>query len=529
MEIPALLTAFVFGFGASRTGLAPLVGYLTAGYVLSLLGFESSQLLDGVADLGILLLLFAIGLKLRPRTFTHAYVWGTAAVFAVVGTLLPLAAVLSIRATGSNIASLDLRSALIIGLALSFSSTVFAVKALEQTNETESVGGRIAIGILILQDLLAVILLAMFSDTRPSWFALLVIPGFFVARPIFEWVLDRTGHGELLVLLGFTLAVGVGAASFELVGLKADLGALTAGLALASHPRAVEMSERLLGIKDLLLVGFFLSVGLTGVPTPEALVVALIVVLLLPTRSFALLWLLTRYRLRGRTALHTSLTLSAYSEFGLVVTVSAVASGALAESWVQTMGVAVAASFIAASAANKLRYRLYDQWYPRLKPLERHPITAEDAVLDFEWARIVVFGMGRVGTGAYDELVKHRQGRVLGVDREAELVSKHDAAGRVVIRGDAVDRGFWERARLHPEIELVVAAMNSHEANLECVRRIREFLPTASIAAVAVFRDQVADLHEAGVDVARNLYEEAGQALADDAVTLLMSDDSPGP
>jgi Trk K+ transport system NAD-binding subunit len=129
--------------------------------------------------------------------------------------------------------------------------------------------------------------------------------------------------------------------------------------------------------------------------------------------------------------------------------------------------------------------------------------------------------MGRVGTGAYDELVQKRDDGVVGVDRDQDLVDRHVAAGRNVIRNDSLDRGFWERARLHSEIELVVAAMSSHAANLECVRRIREFLPDASIAAVAVFRDQVADLHEAGVDVARNLYEEAGQALADDAYTLL--------
>ena len=130
-----------------------------------------------------------------------------------------------------------------------------------------------------------------------------------------------------------------------------------------------------------------------------------------------------------------------------------------------------------------------------------------------------------MGTGAYEQLSEESGERVVGVDRDPLLVADHVAAGRRVIRGDVLDRGFWERARLHPDVELVVAAMSSHEANLECVRRIREFLPSTRVAAVAVFRDQLADLHEAGVDVARNLYEEAGQALADDALSLLRNEE----
>ena len=85
------------------------------------------------------------------------------------------------------------------------------------------------------------------------------------------------------------------------------------------------------------------------------------------------------------------------------------------------------------------------------------------------------------------------------------------------MRGDAIDRDYWERVRFHPEVELVIAAMSNHPANLECVHRVKDFLPEARIAAIARYPDQIAELCAAGVDVARSLYEEAGQALADDA------------
>ncbi|MDX2380850.1 MAG: NAD-binding protein [Acidimicrobiia bacterium] len=90
-----------------------------------------------------------------------------------------------------------------------------------------------------------------------------------------------------------------------------------------------------------------------------------------------------------------------------------------------------------------------------------------------------------------------------------------------VIRGDALDVEFWGRLRLDPRIELVVLAMSDHAANLVAVRRVKEFLPQVHIAATATHTDEIMELEELGVDVARNLYGEAGQGLADDACNLL--------
>jgi voltage-gated potassium channel Kch len=96
-------------------------------------------------------------------------------------------------------------------------------------------------------------------------------------------------------------------------------------------------------------------------------------------------------------------------------------------------------------------------------------------------------------------------------------------AGRNVIRGDALDRDFWERLRLRPCLQLAVLAMNDHDANLEAARRVKANFPDIRIAATARYADQVTELREAGVDIARNLYGEAGQGLADDAADLLES------
>ena len=522
MDLAIILVTFALGFAAARIGLPPLVGYLGAGYALHAFGYETNGAIETIAELGILLLLFAIGLKLRVVTLARGDVWAIAGIHMAIATALIGATFLALGVLGLPLASsLTPGRAALIGFAFSFSSTVFAVKALEERNEAASLSGRLAIGILIVQDLFAVTFLALSAGGTPSIWAVAAVAGIIAARPLLGWVLDNSGHGELLMLLGVTLAVGVGAQTFEAVGLKPGLGALLIGMTLAGHRKASELSKQILGIKDLLLVGFFLSIGLGGTPEPAALIVASIAVFIVPLKAAGFLLLLSRFRLRARTSMHTSVTLATYSEFGLIVAASGVDEGLIDQQWLSAIAVAVAVSFVGAAALNKVRYTLYGRWSRALVALERRPINPDDALVEPTPARIVIFGMGRVGQGAYDEFVRGHGEVVLGVDRRDVTVAAHLQASRNVIRGDALDRDFWERLRLRPCLQLAVLAMNDHDANLEAARRIRANFPDIRIAATARYADQVTELQDAGVDIARNLYGEAGQGLADDAADLL--------
>jgi glutathione-regulated potassium-efflux system ancillary protein KefC len=517
-----IVAAFALGFAVARVGLPPLVGYLAAGFVLHGFGYESTPVIDLLADFGVLLLLFGIGLKLRLSTLARGEVWAGGSVHVAVTTGLMGALFLALGASGVPLAAdLGIGGALVIGFAFSFSSTVYAVKALEERGESASLPGRIAVGILIIQDLFAVGFLAFAAAETPSVWAPLVVIAVLAARPLYGWVLERTGHGELLVLLGFVLAIGVGAGSFDLVGLKPDLGALVVGLLLASHERAPELANRLLGYKDLLLIGFFLSIGLDGTPDVASVTIAVVALLVLPLKVAGFVALIPRFGIRARTALHSAITLGTFSEFGLIVVTAGIEEGLLDGDWAAAVAVAVAVSFAIAAPANAARYRIYATFDHRLDPLERHPLVPEEATVDPGDARIIIFGMGRVGTGAYDEFIRREGDVILGVDRSDAVVRGNVAAGRRCVPGDALDADFWERVCLALGLELVVLAMNDHSANLEAVRRVKTYLPGVQIAAAATYADQVVELHHAGVDVARNLLEEAGQGLADDACDLL--------
>ena len=296
----ALLIGIAYGMGllAASVGLPPLVGFLGSGFALGALGFTGGAFLHEVAHTGVLLLLFSVGLKVRFKNLAQPEVWGTGLahllVFSAIGTLV------------LGLSGLYWRPALFLGLALAFSSTVMAGKLLEEKRELRAFHGRVVIGILILQDLAAVALLAFAGAETPSvWaLALFALPGL---RPLLIHLLKRSGHAELLVLYGIGLALA-GARLFEALGLSGELGAIVFGMMLADHPRAQELSQSLWGLKEAFLVGFFLEIGMESRPTLEALLTSLGLVLLVPLKAALFFLLLVALNLRARTAFGRGVT-----------------------------------------------------------------------------------------------------------------------------------------------------------------------------------------------------------------------------
>jgi glutathione-regulated potassium-efflux system ancillary protein KefC len=506
--------AFLLGFGARLIGLPPLVGFLIAGFLLGALGMQSSDGLREIADLGVTLLLFTIGLKLKVRQLLSPSVWATASIHMVLTVVLASGLLWLLAATGLSLFSgIDLPLALLIGFALSFSSTVFAVKVLEEKGEMGSLHGRIAIGVLIMQDLFAVIFIAVSAGKVPSLWALglfLLIP----ARPLLLKLLEKAGHGELMVLLGWLLPLG-GAYLFESVGVKADLGALLLGVLLAGHPKTEELSKALLSFKDLFLIGFFLTIGLTGALSWEILGAALLLVLLVPFKVALFFALFTRFRLRARSATLASLGLANYSEFGLIVGAVGVANGWLSGEWLVIIAVALSISFVLAAPLNTLSKTIYRRWHDELVRHERPQRLPGDEVIDTGAARVVVFGMGRVGGSAYDYLHERWGDVVLGIDRDDAAVELHSSRGRNVIQDDATNYDFWSRARSQGQVEYALLTFPDHSANLAVAQLIREFGFEVALASIAKFDDQVEELKAAGVDEVFNLYAEAGTGFAE--------------
>ncbi len=519
MDSLAIIIAFALGFAARQVGLPPLVGYLVAGFAIKASGAEGGAIIVELADVGILLLLFSIGLKLKLRSLMRPEVWAGASIHMLITVIVFGSGIFLLAAAGlSKFAALDFKLSLLIAFALSFSSTVFAVKILEEKGEMTSLHGRVAIGILIMQDILAVIFITASTGKLPSPWALLVPVVLYAARPLIFKIMDRLGHGELVILFGLFLAMVAGADGFEMVGLKPDLGALILGMLVASHSKAAEMAKALFSFKELFLVGFFLSIGLKGLPDAEAIGIAALFVLVTPFKVALFFLLLTRFKLRARTALLGSFSLANYSEFGLIVGYIGETSGWISSEWLVIIAIALSTTFILASPLNAAAHNIYNRLANRLKPYEtktRHP---DDQPIDPGDAEIVIFGMGRVGTGAYDYLREHHGDVILGCDSDPMVIKGHQEAGRNVFQGDPTDLDFWEKQDLESEdkVRLALLTMPQFTANMEAIKLIKKLGFEGLIVASAHFDDEVDALKDAGVK-AYNFYGEAGVGLAEAA------------
>ena len=514
MDAILIAIAFLFGLGAQLMKLPPMVGFLAAGFVLRALGEEGGEALSTISDLGVTLLLFSIGLKLRLKNLIRPEIWGGTS-FHTFSVILLFAPILyGISALVAHAVGIDWKAAFLVAFALSFSSTVFAVKSLTENGDLGSMHGRVAISILVMQDIFAVLFLTFSTGKLPTLWVLAFIPILILGRPVLGWLLSRSGRGELLCLCGLFLALVMGAQGFESVGLKADLGALFLGVLVGWHPRASELRKSLNAMTDLFLVGFFLQIGLNSSVSAGALGWAAFLMLLLPLKSIAFFGLLTRFQLRARTSWMAALSLSTYSEFGLIVMSLGVARGWVGPEWLVVMALALAFSLFAASALNRKAESIYDPISDQLKRWEREGRHRDDLPVIEKGERIAIFGMGRVGLAAYHALETQFPGHIIGFDRDPVSVATHQKEERNVLLADATDSDFWERVCPQDDLDLVVLAMPAHSANIHAVQTLRRHNFQGVVASSGKHPHEIKEFRALEVDTAFNLYSHAGSNFA---------------
>ena len=510
-EVISISFAFFFGLAVRQVGLPPLVGFLAAGFAINMLGpqlgmpSESGKILGHIAHLGVLILLFTVGLKLKLRQITQPQVLG--------GALLHFTISVAVFTPGLNyLLAIDMQTALLLGIALSFSSTVLAAKLLESRRELAVFHGRTAIGILIVQDIIALVVLAVFSGQSPNIWALglFLLP---LLRPFIYWLLDFAGHDELLVLMGMLLALVIGGMGFTAMGLSSEIGALVMGVLLSNHRRAQELSESLWGLREVFLVGFFLQIGMSGLPDLRALLFALGVGLMLPLKGILFFLLLTAFRLRARTSFLAAVSLTAYSEFGLIV------AGILLPEWIVPLAIAVSVSFVVAAPLNRMAHTLFARLEPRLQRFERVTIHPDEQPTSLGPADVLIFGMGRTGTAAYDHL-KEQGFQPAGLDGDTYKAAAHAAAGRNVVFADAEDSNFWRGVDI-THLKAAILAMDDIGSKVVAARSLRSKGFSGPIISHAMHEDHLKRITEAGATHTYLTMFQAGVGLADRTASVL--------
>lgn len=522
MEPVVLLIAFLAGAAFRRIGFPPLMGYLLAGFVANALGLGEQAQLQTVADVGIILLLFTIGLKLRVEELKPVYVWGSAILHMLAVVPLTAAVIFMVGALYAPLSFDNPFTAWTLAFALSFSSTVLAIKIFEERGDATSIYATIAVGVLVVQDVFAVIWLVMSSGEYPSpWAALLLLLPFTVR---FATIVFRTvGHGELL-LFGGVVAALVAAGLFEALHLKGGLGALVFGawLGAGDRTRAKELSSQLLGLKNLLLIGFFVQIGYYGLPDTKLLVVAAVLSVLIAIRPLVYFGVFTLFKLRARTSWLSALSLSSYSEFGLIIAAAAVADELLNPQWITTLALAMTMSFFIASPMNNRAHRWYRKYKRQLIQHESKQRLPEEIIGSLGEGRVAVLGMGRIGRAAYRALESTDVGPTVGIEENYGRCLKLQAENFHTVHGDASDTDFWERTGL-ANVDHILVCLSNHRENVSVIQLALELGFSGKISVISRFPDESDEIRELGCEPFY-LYENLGEdfarhALAESSVT----------
>mgnify|MGYP000164341152 CR=1 FL=1 len=521
MNIIWILVAFTFGFVVKQIGLPPLIGYLSAGFILHAVGIEPESSLETLADLGITLMLFTIGLKVNFRQLMRLDIWGGTLSHMSLWVIftLPFLTLCSVL-TSIYYFDITLTQAALIGFALSFSSTVCAIKVLEDNSELKTKHSDLAIGVLIIQDIAAVLFLLAATGKVPSLWAISLL-GLFFLRPLIRKIFDASGHGELIPLLGFMLALG-SAELFELVGLKGDLGALVVGMLIAGLPKTNELYKSLISFKDLFLIGFFLSIGFTALPTLDMWFIALAFALVLPLKLLMFFFIFVGFSIRARTSFLSALLLTNYSEFGLIVASLSVDQKWLSNEWLVIIALSISLSFICSTLLYKYAHTIYGRKKDQIIQFQRPQRKPHPPALQSTDIEVLIVGMGRVGTGAYHELVKSYDSKILGIEVDQQRADIFQENKLNVVCGDADDIEFWEQVHLE-STKLIMLAIPSVNEMKNIIYQLKLSKYTGRIAVIARYEDERQELLHLGADVAFNYYAEVGMGFAEESMHLLKS------
>lgn len=492
-----------------RLGVNSVVAFLTVGILLSpdVLGqlarffpvvrhaniAESSDLAH-VAELGVVFLLFLIGLELSFERLSIM----RRLVFGLGG--LQVALSLSAIAMLAWTIGFDGRAALVIGAALCLSSTAIVIQLLSDSRRLGSQTGRTSFAILLMQDLAVIpllLLLPIMSERAEGnvttslllamlqagiAVALIVMVGRYLLRPLLRLV-ARTGGADFFMAATLLIAVGTGAVA-SIAGISMTLGAFIAGLLLAEteYRRAIEAVIE--PFKGLLLGTFFLVVGLkldldTLFSNP-AYVLGLAAGLIL-TKTVIIYVLARLFGVPRGAALESSILLGPCGEFGFVIAGAALASGLISDATTRNIVLVVTLTMIAIPFLARLGARLT----LRLRQVARASV-AETPLPDDHAPRVIVAGFGRVGRLIGSMLDEHKIA-YLAIDSDADLVARERKLGTPVYFGDAANAEFLKRCGLS-EARALAVTMDNPVRTDEVVRSARGL--RADFIIIARARDE---------------------------------------
>jgi Kef-type K+ transport system membrane component KefB len=529
-EVTALLAlAAVVGAIAILLKQPPLVAFILVGILAGptwLRLITAEEALDLLAAMGIALLLFIVGLRLDLHVIRTM---GPVALLTGLGQVLFTSTV----GFGLGLAlGLSTVAALYVAVALTFSSTIIIVKLLSDKREIDALHGRIAIGFLIVQDIVVVLVMiglsAFGGPANDRGFAaegfLIVVKATAMLAGIavmMRYVLPTAVHAvarsqELLILAAVAWALALAAVG-DALGFSKEVGAFLAGVSLASTPFRESISGRLTSLRDFLLLFFFLSLGasldlsLVVEQVWPALLLSLFVLIGNPVLVMAIMGAMGY---RKRTGFLAGLTVAQISEFSLILGALGVGLGHIGD---ETLGLITLVGLLTITLSTYLilySHPIYERLSPLLGVFERHVPHREQRgdEPDVSWD-CIVFGLGRYGSDIVRNL-EARGLRVMGIDFDPDVVAAWRRRGWHARYGDAEDPEFATSLPLQTTC-LIVSSVPQLAANRTLMQALRDRDYEGIIALTAHTDTEARLLEDAGPALVLRPFRDAADRAAD--------------
>ncbi len=501
-----LLTAFICSYIVRLFKQPIIIGYIVAGIIISpfiLMSGVTTNVIKTFSDLGIAFLLFIVGLHLNPKVIKEiggaAILIGCAQIFLtfILGFLV------------SSLLGYSIIASVYIAIAISFSSTIIIMKLLSDKGKLDSLPGKISIGILILQDLVAIgalMIISSFSnggnlssfalESILTGIALLIFVGtlgFFIIPKLTRSVARSQ---ELLFLFSICWCFVV-SALFTFFGFSIEIGALIAGVVLSVSPYSVEISAKIRPLRDFFLIIFFIILGLNmPIDTISTIIYPALILsaTVLIGKPLILMTLSAIFGYTKRTNFLVGTTLAQISEFSIILLTLGVAINHIEKEVLSVVALTLVITIVASSYLISYSGKIYDKISGKLSMFERK--TAKKKPIKKVKVDAILFGYNRIGFSILRALKKIGK-KYLVVDFNPDVIGSLSKYKIPCLYGDSYDADLLDELPLG-KIHLAISTIPDFEINCLLIENIRMKNEKAIIIVRAHHIEEALELYKKG-------------------------------
>lgn len=504
-----LVVAAAFGIIARRFKQPLIIGYLLAGLILAHFGLlKETVVIQNLGKIGVALLLFLVGLEMNIRELPTV---GKASLYTGLGQItftFIIAMLLGI------LLGFSLVPAAYLAIAVSFSSTIIIVKLLSEKNDLGSLYGKISIGFLLVQDLVAIIILLFLAGLGTAGlgffdYLLMAIKAiamlgavWYLSKKVLPTIFEKyiALSQELLFIVSIAWALGVASLVAGPLGFTLEIGGFLAGLALSNLPEHLEIASKTRPLRDFFLTIFFLSLGagllaegLGKVIFPATLYSLLVLI----GNPIIVLTLMGFLRFKRRTSFLASVTVAQISEFSLIVMAMGLSLGHVGESHVAMTVMVAAVTMIVSTYLVLEADKVYERIKDKLKIFERKSLHEMVFEKEEEFSdHVVLVGCYRTGFRLLSLLKKKKIPYVI-VDFSPDVYKKLTAARHSVILGDIGDLEILKSAGVG-RAKLVISTIDNVNDNMILLEFMRQLKRPPTSIFTSVTRQDAIRLYEKG-------------------------------